>query len=75
MKWRNKNCEWSNSVIDYLSNISTTRRNNLYKVIQDCGKKFDESKMPTDLYLENILQKGINMQTNIPESKKLVKKL
>lgn len=75
LKWRKKNCEWSNSTIDYLSNISTTRRNNLYKVIQDCGKKFDESKMPIDLYLESILHKGINMQTNIPESKKLVKKL
>ncbi len=75
LKWRNKNCDWSSSVIDYLSNTSTTRRNNLYKVIQDCGKRFDESKMPTDLYLENILHKGINMQTNITESKKLVKRL
>ena len=75
LKWRNKNCDWSPSIIDFLSNISTTRRNNLYRVIESCGKKIDESGLPLDLYLESILQKGINMQRNIPESKKLVKKM
>ena len=54
---------------------STTRRNNLYRVIESCGKKIDESGLPLDLYLESILQKGIIMQRNIPESKKLVKKM
>lgn len=75
LKWRSKNCDWSPSIIDFLSNISTTRRNNLYRVIESCGKKIDESGLPLDLYLESILQKGINMQRNIPESKKLVKKM
>ncbi len=74
LKWQNKNCDWSSSTISYLSNISTTRRNNLYKVIENCGNKFDENMMPLDEYLENILRRGINMQQNIPESKKLVLK-
>ena len=34
----------------------------------------EKSGSPLDLYLESILQKGINMQRNIPESKKLVKR-
>lgn len=75
LKWKRKNCEWSKSVINYLDKTSTTRRNNLYKVILESAKKFDESKMSTDEYLEAILNQGINMQRNIPESKKLVKKL
>ncbi len=74
LKWRKKTCEWSPTIIDFLSNISTTRRNNLYKVIQNCGNKFNEHEMPLDVYIENIFLNGINMQTNISESKNLVKR-
>lgn len=72
LKWRNKNCDWSSSVIEYLSTISTTRRNNLYEVIRNCRTKFNEDAK-IDVYLESILTRGINMQINIEESKRLVK--
>ena len=75
LKWRNKNCNCSSSTIDFLSNISTTIRNNLYRVIVNYGEKNSENGVPLDLYIESIFQKGINMQSNISESKKLIKRI
>lgn len=73
LKWRKKNCDWSKSVIDYLSTISNTRRQNLYKTILLSKNQFDQN-MPIDEYIENILITGTNMQKNIVDAKKLVKK-
>lgn len=73
LKWRKKNCDWSKSVIEYISTISNTRRENLYKTILHTARKITEEKTSDDEYIEKILNQGINMQENIIESKKLVK--
>ena len=33
LRWRQKDCYWSESVIDYLNSISNTKLDNLYKVL------------------------------------------
>lgn len=73
LKWKKKNCDWSKSVIDYLSTISNTRRQNLYKTILLSKNKIDQT-LPIDEYIENILITCTNMQKNIADAKKLVKK-
>lgn len=74
LRWKQKDCVWSKSVIDYLSNISNTRRLNLYKTILLSRKTYEESNTPLDVYLEKILINGTNMQKNIVDAKMLVKK-
>ena len=71
--WNNKTCKWSKSKIDYLSNISDTRRKNLYDALLMSSKEINNIYLPTDENISNILQKGINFQQNISKSKKLYK--
>lgn len=75
LKWKKKNCDWSKSVIDFLSSISTIRRNDLYRVILDCvnGQKNADLSSLNDL-IESIFLKDINMQLNISESKRILRK-
>lgn len=72
LKWRKKNCDWSKTVIEYLSSISEIRRQKLYEVLLMSKSQLNEN-VPTDEYVERILLSGVNMQNNIADAKKLAK--
>lgn len=74
LKWKKKDCNWDKSIVDYISNISDTRKLNLYKTILNYENNKSNNINELDVYLEEFLKKGINMQKNIVDSKKLVRK-
>lgn len=74
LKWKQKDCNWSSSIIDYLSTISNTKLNNLYKTILYSSKEIIKQDMPLDMQIDKILIRGTNMQENIKLMKTLYKK-
>lgn len=73
LKWNKKTSGYSESVIKYLSNISNTRRENIYKAIIELSQNtsnFDE----LDNYINKMIIDSVNMQENIIYVKKYVKK-
>lgn len=74
LRWRQKDCYWSSSVIDYLNSISSTKLNNLYKVLLESSKELIECKnIDLDEQISNILIDCTNMQENIKTMKKMFK--
>ena len=74
LRWRQKDCQWSESVIKYLSSISDTRKNNLYRAILEQGASYFAADGSLDEKLENFLIYSSNMQKTISASKQFVKK-
>ena len=74
LKWGQKTCYWSQSVINYLNTISDTKLLNLYKSIILYSKDIISSDTLTlDKQIDKILSTGTNMQNNIKLMKKLYK--
>lgn len=73
LKWRKKESFWDYSTINYLSNISDTRKKNLYEAILKYENDLMLTTKDLDEYIEEFLQKGINMQRNIIDAKKLIR--
>lgn len=75
LRWRQKDCYWSESVIDYLNSISNTKLDNLYKVLINSSiELLGNSNINLDEQISNILISCANMQENVKIMKKLYKK-
>lgn len=73
LKWKNKNCAWSNSNTEYLSTSSDTRLINLYKSMIMSGREIISDEKDLDLYIYDILNIDTNMQSNIKIMKQYYK--
>lgn len=75
LKWRAKDCNWSDSVTNYLKNISNTRIDNLYRSLIISSRQILEldSDMQLNMLIYKVLDKSTNMQNNIKIMKKLYK--
>ena len=72
MRWKNKDCNWSESVSNYLSTISDTKLRNLYKsMILNTREYLDMLKK--DMSLSSAIDRGSNMQNNIKVMKRYYK--
>lgn len=77
LNWDKKTCSYSDSVIRYLSNISNTRRLNLYRGIIELSEEFYSLSYQYSEYgefINKMIKRNINMQKNIQYSKKYVKR-
>lgn len=77
LNWNKKTCNYSDSIIKYLSSISNTRRFNLYRNIIELSQDF--CSLQNDYndhgdFITKMIKENINMQKNIEDSKKYVKK-
>ena len=68
LKWKNKNCDWSTSVIKYLNTINADKRRNLYNIIVANKNFFNTGNI--NQQMEEIFFKKINMQSNIKNCQK-----
>ncbi len=73
LKWKNKNCNWSDSNYEYLNNISNPKIINLYKSMIISAREMYNEDIPFDEMLYQILKDGTNMQSNIKTMKRLNK--
>lgn len=73
LSWKNKSCNWSQSVISYLNKINEDDRKKLYYAILNQSRVISKN-IDNDIYLEKILTKCANMQNNLNYVKKLEKK-
>ena len=75
LNWRKKSCNYSESVGKYLSNISNTRRMNLYRAVLESSKDYILNfSGNNDVSINRMLTNSINLQKNIALSKKYVRK-
>lgn len=77
LNWDKKTCNYSDSIIKYLSNISNTRRLNLYRDIIELSEEFYSLNGCYNDYgefINKMIKRNINMQKNIADSKRYVKK-
>lgn len=76
LNWSKKSCDYSLSVIKYLQGISDTRRLNLYRNILELSRGYVEQngQLMMDELINKMLKGSINMQKNIVDSKKYVKR-
>ena len=73
LKWKNKDCNWSDSNYQFLSNISDTKIKNLYNSMIISAREMYREDLPIDEILNQILRQTTNMQDNINIMKKLYK--
>lgn len=71
LKWKNKDSTWSDSVMQYLTNISDKRLENLYKSIIISAK--NNENLDLDQLINSIFNQETNMQNSIKNMKKLYK--
>lgn len=71
LKWKNKNCPWSDSNMQYLSTISNTKLVNLYKSMIISSREKANNELSLDSYIYQTLNIETNMQNNIKTMKKL----
>ena len=72
LRWKNKNCNWDESISCYLNNISNTKLKNLYLSMIVNSKdylNYDDISYS----INNLLNKSTNMQNNIKIMKKYFK--
>ena len=72
MRWRNKNCNWSESVASFLSTISDTKLKNLYKSMIMEANQYLEQEISAKT-LNEAIDKSTNMQNNIKVMKRYYK--
>lgn len=72
LKWKNKDCIWDDSIMNYLMNISDTKLKNLYKSMLISTKDILDVNHLDELLFQ-ILNNKTNMQKNIKTMKKLYK--
>ena len=73
LRWHNKNCNWSDSIANYLNGISETKIKNLYKsmILNASEIENKDAKLEENLY--SLLNYNTNMQNNIKIMKKMYK--
>lgn len=71
LKWKNKNCQWSNSNAEYLTNISDTKLRNLYRTMIAMAHELETEDLSLDEMIYSALHEDTNMQNNIKTMKKL----
>lgn len=71
LRWHNKNCNWSDSIMNYLNGISDTKIKNLYKSMLLNAEELinDNDSLEENLY--RLLSYNTNMQNNIKVMKKM----
>ena len=73
LKWKGKDCIWSDSVMNYLIGISNTKIENLYKAMILSSRDMTNNIATFDECVFEILNNETRMQTNIKTMKKLYK--
>lgn len=71
LRWQNKNCNWSESVVKYLNSISETKIKNLYKAMLLSSKELINEHESLDENIYRLLNYNTNMQNNIKIMKKM----
>lgn len=72
LRWGQKDCTWSDTIIDYINGISQTKLDNLYKaMIMNAMDIIDSNSI--DKQINDILVRTTNMQNNIKVMKKMYK--
>lgn len=71
LKWKNKDCNWSDSNANYLKNISDTKLKNLYDALILSSKDLTKKDYEFDRLISEMLKKETNIQNNIKTMKKL----
>lgn len=73
LKWKNKDCKWSDSNFEYLKNISKTKIKNLYMSMLLSSKEMVNDCSYLSSLLSSVLIENTNMQNNIKSMKKMYK--
>lgn len=71
LRWKGKECVWSDSIMNYLTSISDARLSNLYKSMILSSK----SRINNDYELEDIINSILVNETRMQENIKIMKKL
>lgn len=71
LRWKGKECIWSDSVMKYLTSISDTRLSNLYKSMILSSKDKINNDCELDDIIDSILVNETRMQGNIKLMKKM----
>ncbi len=72
LRWGQKDCTWSDTIIDYINKISQTKLDNLYKSMIMSAKDIIDNNS-VDKQINDILIRTTNMQNNIKVMKKMYK--